>query len=87
MHPFSRQRADLRQVHPRVVPDDVHTWFVLVHRLQNDLQMEVSASDPLQASQNHLMPQQFDISRVQAKQRRALCVLKVHPEFRKLHSN
>lgn len=41
MHPFSRQRLDLRQVEPRVVPDNVHAWFVLVHGLQDDLGQEM----------------------------------------------
>lgn len=46
VHAFGRQGPDLRQVHPRVVPDDVHTRLVLMHRLQDDLEMEISASDP-----------------------------------------
>ena len=37
VHSVSRQRLDLRQVHPRVVPDDVHSWLVLMHRLKNNL--------------------------------------------------
>lgn len=40
VHPFSRQRLDLRQVEPRVVPDDVNARFVLVHGLQDDLGRE-----------------------------------------------
>ena len=43
VHPFSWQRLDLRQVHPRVVPDDVHTWLVLMHRLKNDLMIKTFA--------------------------------------------
>lgn len=37
VHPLSRQRLDLGQVEPRVVADDVHARFVLVHGLQDDL--------------------------------------------------
>lgn len=37
VHSFGRQRLDLRQVHPRVVLDDVNPWFVFVHGLQDDL--------------------------------------------------
>lgn len=37
VHSFSRQRLDLWQVHPRVVPDDVHPWLVFMHRLKNYL--------------------------------------------------
>lgn len=37
VHSFSRQRLDLRQIQTRVVPDDVHTRFVFMHRLKDDL--------------------------------------------------
>lgn len=40
VHSVSRQRLDLRQVHARVVFDDVHTWLVFMHRLKNDLHHE-----------------------------------------------
>lgn len=40
MHSVSRQRLDLRQVHARVVFDDVDTWLVFMHRLKNDLHEE-----------------------------------------------
>lgn len=40
VHSLSRQRLDLGQVHPRVVPDDVHTWLVFMHRLEDNLDEE-----------------------------------------------
>ena len=40
VHSFSRQRPDLGQVNPRVVLDDVHTWLVFMHRLQDYLDEE-----------------------------------------------
>lgn len=41
VYSLSRQGLDLRQVHTRVVSDDVHTWLVFMHRLQNDLYQEM----------------------------------------------
>lgn len=38
VHPLSRQRVDLRQVHARVMLDDVHSWLVFMHGLKNYLQ-------------------------------------------------
>lgn len=37
VHSFSGQRLDLRQIHPRVVLDDVHAGLVFVHRLKDYL--------------------------------------------------
>lgn len=44
VHSFSRQRLDLRQVHPRVVLDDVHTGLVFMHRLKDYLDEEMMFS-------------------------------------------
>lgn len=41
LYSVGRQRLDLRQVEPRVMPDDVNTRFVLMHRLQDDLGREI----------------------------------------------
>lgn len=38
VHPLGRQRVDLRQVHPWVMLDDVHTWLVFMHGLKDYLQ-------------------------------------------------
>lgn len=35
-----RQRLDLGEVHARVVMDDVNSWFVFMHRLEDNLHRE-----------------------------------------------
>lgn len=38
VHPLGRQRVDLRQVHPWVMLDDVHSRLVFMHWLKDYLQ-------------------------------------------------
>lgn len=41
----SGQRLDVRQVHARVVLDDVNTGFVFVHGLEDNLHTETKISE------------------------------------------